>query len=235
MFAYALCFQGLHSPLTTRTHTWVWVCGRRSTFQDYQAKTPGWKYRSLKLPKNTDIFAQVLSGDACVQISKSPPEIYVMHHARTLSLPLRFSCISVNFLHIVITLTILYVFPYFLQKCSTLSACRRTSHVYFLHMLATLSPCHRTSQITTTLTTAFYFRPFLFADAFNLVGLSPYIPYYEYALDLITDREAEEDLTVEQRDIIEADADNLYGLIHARYILTNRGLQKMVRGPLHFF
>ena len=66
-------------------------------------------------------------------------------------------------------------------------------------------------------------------DAFNLVGLSPYIPYYEYALDLITDREAEEDLTVEQRDIIEADADNLYGLIHARYILTNRGLQKMVR------
>ena len=40
---------------------------------------------------------------------------------------------------------------------------------------------------------------------------------------------ADEDLNDEQRDALEASARHLYGLIHARFIITSRGLAKMVR------
>lgn len=65
-------------------------------------------------------------------------------------------------------------------------------------------------------------------DDFNLTGLSSQVPYYNHALNLILDGELSVDsLTDEQQDIIETAAEVLYGLIHARYILTASGMQKM--------
>ncbi|SPQ93553.1 unnamed protein product (mitochondrion) [Plasmodiophora brassicae] len=66
-------------------------------------------------------------------------------------------------------------------------------------------------------------------DGFNLMGLSSQIPYYEFALDIILDVDYDdENLTEEQQEMIESEAENLYGLIHARYILTSRGLAAML-------
>lgn len=65
-------------------------------------------------------------------------------------------------------------------------------------------------------------------DRFNLTGLNTEVQYYQYALDLITDvfdLDADDDL----REQIEKSARHLYGLVHARYIVTTRGLAKMVR------
>jgi casein kinase II subunit beta len=64
-------------------------------------------------------------------------------------------------------------------------------------------------------------------DRFNLTGLNTEIPYYQHALDLITDvfdLDCEDDM----RETIEKSARHLYGLVHARYIVTTRGLAKMV-------
>jgi casein kinase II subunit beta len=91
-------------------------------------------------------------------------------------------------------------------------------------------------------------------DDFNLTGLASQVPYYEYALDTILDIElsagvlaapplptrhtltarcppsaADETLTEEQSDMIESASELLYGLIHARFILTSRGMAVMVR------
>ncbi|EAW07837.1 casein kinase II subunit beta [Aspergillus clavatus NRRL 1] len=63
-------------------------------------------------------------------------------------------------------------------------------------------------------------------DRFNLTGLNTEVPYYQYALDLVTDvfdLDADDDL----REQIEKSARHLYGLVHARYIVTTRGLGKM--------
>ncbi|VVB08222.1 unnamed protein product [Arabis nemorensis] len=67
-------------------------------------------------------------------------------------------------------------------------------------------------------------------DDFNLCGLSSLVPYYEYALDLILDVESShgEIFTEEQNELIESAAEMLYGLIHARYILTSKGLAAML-------
>ncbi|EOD29571.1 hypothetical protein EMIHUDRAFT_72817, partial [Emiliania huxleyi CCMP1516] len=67
-------------------------------------------------------------------------------------------------------------------------------------------------------------------DDFNLTGLSTQVPFYEHALDLILDVDAPRDagLSEEQQDSIEAAAELLYGLIHARYIITPRGLAGML-------
>lgn len=64
-------------------------------------------------------------------------------------------------------------------------------------------------------------------DRFNLTGLNTEVPYYQYALDLVTDvfdLDADDDL----REQIEKSARHLYGLVHARYIVTTRGLSKML-------
>ncbi|KAK2752805.1 casein kinase 2 regulatory subunit [Onygenales sp. PD_40] len=64
-------------------------------------------------------------------------------------------------------------------------------------------------------------------DRFNLTGLNTEVQYYQYALDLVTDvfdLDADDDL----REQIEKSARHLYGLVHARYIVTTRGLAKML-------
>lgn len=65
-------------------------------------------------------------------------------------------------------------------------------------------------------------------DRFNLTGLNTEVQYYQYALDLITDV-FDVDCDDDMREAIEKSARHLYGLVHARYIVTTRGLGKMVR------
>lgn len=72
-------------------------------------------------------------------------------------------------------------------------------------------------------------------DTFNLTGLDRFVPYFERALDMILDIEPSPDdnLSEEQQEMIETDAENLYGLIHARFILTSRGLHAMLEKFRH--
>lgn len=64
-------------------------------------------------------------------------------------------------------------------------------------------------------------------DRFNLTGLNTEVQYYQYALDLITDV-FDLDCDDVMREAIEKSARHLYGLVHARYTVTTRGLAKMV-------
>ncbi|KAK8801913.1 hypothetical protein WA158_006308 [Blastocystis sp. Blastoise] len=63
-------------------------------------------------------------------------------------------------------------------------------------------------------------------DAFNLYGLSTEVPHYDEAIRRILEDEYESNSESEEEDHeIEESAELLYGLIHARYILTGRGLE----------
>ncbi|KAH7326668.1 casein kinase II, regulatory subunit [Stachybotrys elegans] len=64
-------------------------------------------------------------------------------------------------------------------------------------------------------------------DRFNLTGLNTEVQYYQYALDLVTDV-FDLDCDDDMRETIEKSARHLYGLVHARYIVTTRGLTKML-------
>ncbi|EMT66701.1 Casein kinase II subunit beta-2 [Fusarium odoratissimum] len=64
-------------------------------------------------------------------------------------------------------------------------------------------------------------------DRFNLTGLNTEVQYYQYALDLVTDV-FDLECDDEMREAIEKSARHLYGLVHARYIVTTRGLTKML-------
>lgn len=68
-------------------------------------------------------------------------------------------------------------------------------------------------------------------DRFNLTGLNTEVHYYQHALDLVNDV-FDLDCDDEMREAIEKSARHLYGLVHARYIVTTRGLAKMVSVPL---
>jgi len=66
-------------------------------------------------------------------------------------------------------------------------------------------------------------------DDFNLTGLSAQVPYYEYALNMILDFDDQDDqLPDDQLPLVETAAQMLYGLIHARFILTSRGMAAML-------
>ena len=68
-------------------------------------------------------------------------------------------------------------------------------------------------------------------DAFNLSGLSSQVSLYDYALDVLTDGSQalkHEVLTAGEEAQVEASSEILYGLIHARFIITARGLNRML-------
>ena len=64
-------------------------------------------------------------------------------------------------------------------------------------------------------------------DRFNLTGLQSEVQYYHHSLELVTDI-LDLECDDEMREQIEKSARHLYGLVHARFIVTTRGLQKMV-------
>lgn len=61
-------------------------------------------------------------------------------------------------------------------------------------------------------------------DRFNLTGLNEIVPHCKEALDVILDVEITNE---EETENGETYAPLLYGLIHARYILTHKGMQQM--------
>ncbi|OAY80749.1 putative casein kinase II subunit beta-4 [Ananas comosus] len=65
-------------------------------------------------------------------------------------------------------------------------------------------------------------------DDFNLCGLQGQVNYYDYALDMILDNDSlNDEVDGEEHSEVESAAELLYGLIHARYILTGKGLNAM--------
>ncbi|KAJ7939850.1 casein kinase II, regulatory subunit [Mycena leptocephala] len=64
-------------------------------------------------------------------------------------------------------------------------------------------------------------------DSFNLTGLDEEVVNYDQALDVLTDR-VDDDMQDELRSCLDTHARLLYGLIHARWILTPRGMAKIV-------
>lgn len=64
-------------------------------------------------------------------------------------------------------------------------------------------------------------------DDFNLTGLSSQVKHYHQALEMILDLEPEQPVQLADQGEIQSSAEMLYGLIHARYIVTRQGMQTM--------
>eukprot|EP00745_Piridium_sociabile_P034443 TRINITY_DN59196_c0_g1_i2.p1 TRINITY_DN59196_c0_g1~~TRINITY_DN59196_c0_g1_i2.p1 ORF type:complete len:264 (-),score=20.97 TRINITY_DN59196_c0_g1_i2:241-1032(-) len=70
-------------------------------------------------------------------------------------------------------------------------------------------------------------------DDFNLTGIAGMVPQFDKALHVILDAEEEDEdsgaasTSDEEREVLEHSAAVLYGLVHARFILTARGLTLM--------
>ncbi|ESS36333.1 ck2 beta subunit [Toxoplasma gondii VEG] len=66
-------------------------------------------------------------------------------------------------------------------------------------------------------------------DDFNLTGLASQVPLFDEALDIVLDNEQSEDEDDEEEQrksaMAEQAAELLYGLVHARFLATARGLQ----------
>ena len=74
-------------------------------------------------------------------------------------------------------------------------------------------------------------RSFL-EDRFNSAGLEDIVPYFSRAFDIILDLDdtAEmESMDENTCDAIESAAEMLYGLLHQRYVLSQRGMKRMYR------
>lgn len=65
-------------------------------------------------------------------------------------------------------------------------------------------------------------------DGFNMTGFHQMVPYYDQALAVILDEE-EQEVTGEERVQFESLAEILYGLVHARFILTQKGMNLMMQ------
>lgn len=67
-------------------------------------------------------------------------------------------------------------------------------------------------------------------DSFNLSGLKEEVPHYELAVETILDADqpALQQMTETQQESVDSAAELLYGLIHARFIVTAKGLTLMV-------
>lgn len=70
--------------------------------------------------------------------------------------------------------------------------------------------------------------PDFILDRFNLTGLETEVPRMRNVIDIITDNFSLQ-CSETERENLEKLAWHLYGLIHARYILTPKGLQKMLQ------
>ncbi|KAI9297142.1 casein kinase II, regulatory subunit, partial [Neoconidiobolus thromboides FSU 785] len=64
-------------------------------------------------------------------------------------------------------------------------------------------------------------------DDFNLTGLPSLVKDYDRCIDTILDIEQEEMESDTDEALLEENAEKLYGLIHARYIITKHGLYTM--------
>jgi hypothetical protein len=68
------------------------------------------------------------------------------------------------------------------------------------------------------------------ADGFNLSGLKEDVQHYDMAMETIVDAEQADNHNLNEvlQEEVDSAAELLYGLIHARFILTSKGLTLMV-------
>ena len=127
--------------------------------------------------------------------------------------------------------------PYSLSAPTSLSSRRRfvcacAVFLWDAHPCYRVLPLHRVSWFCSLKGNEFFAEvdhDFM-QDDFNMTGLSAQVPYFDHALDTILDAESSvaERLSKDQQEAIESAAELLYGLIHARYIITPRGMAAML-------